>query len=382
MMKESSRLAHIDGLRGLAVFMVLAVHSVAYDNATYPHHGASVFRTIVTIIVLQGFQGVSLFLVVSGFCLSLPAFRRKVAGRDDWFSVSTFMQRRCWRILPPYYAALLLFLCVPFPSPLAAPAQGLPDVAAHVLLIHNFTPYVATVNPAFWSLALEWQWYIAFPFVLYGMLRWPRSVLFGCFLCAIGWHVLAHDAGFLFHQISGELPARIFEFACGVGVARLVAAGWRPPRFFAVILTAAMVAPIFIWLIPSVRALEMRVIGPPQPLLGISFSALLLLVCYSRGPRWLFSRRPIAGLGIISYSVYLVHEPILNWLEFQSWLPTHDWLGVMSLAVAGAIAAGGIFYVLIERHFLALPRFNAEPWTWWRSRGQESVEAQTQSIHP
>lgn len=354
------RLDYIDGLRGLAVFMVVVLHSADYDFLGVTSHTAG-FRIVFTHLAIQGYQGVSLFLVISGFCLALPAFQRQISGRSDWFSVRRFAARRCWRILPPYYAALLLSVILALNTrgtlipQLTTPHPGLLDIVAHVALVQNLTPYVGSINGPFWSLALEWQWYIAFPLVLYGMLRWPRSTLATCFALACGWHLVTHDAGYAFHQFSAVLPGRLFEFSCGVGVARLAASGWQPPRRFNTLLGWAIVLPICLMIVPPLRAGISSLVGPAQPLIGLQFGALVLLASNSTRVRRILSWRPLVRLGLISYSVYLIHDPVIVLVQPWFWLVFHQWLIVTLLGIAVGITAGATFYLAVERYFVRYP---------------------------
>lgn len=351
-MRREGRLDYIDGLRGIAVLMVVLVHSAGYDFQTVRGH-MSTARVVFTHIAIQGGQGVSLFLVLSGFCLSLPVYRRHAAGRDDWFSVRHFAARRCWRILPPYYAALAMSIVL---TAIMGNFPSLLDVAAHVLLIHNVTPYVESINGPFWSLALEWQWYTAFPFVLYGMLHWPRITLAGCFALACVWHLVTHDAGFIFLAgVSGVLPARLFEFASGTAVARLAASDWQPPKRFGTLLGWAIILPVFLMSMPPIYRLLGPVLGPPQPLAGISFGAIVMLAIHVDWVRRLFSWRPLVRLGLVSYSVYLIHEPVILLVQPWFWSVLHQWQAVTMLNMGVGITAGVLFFRAVEAHFVDYP---------------------------
>lgn len=354
------RLDYIDGLRGIAVLLVVLVHSSSYDFNTQPAQ-MSPFRIVFTVLASQGYQGVSLFLVLSGFCLALPAFRRQAAGQPNWFDLRHFAVRRCWRILPPYYAALVLSIGLGVlagrtlaPTQASASPQFL-DVAAHVALVQNLTPYLQSINGPFWSLALEWQWYIAFPAALYGVLHRPRLTLLASFALACAWHLLTNDAGFAFGQVSTVLPGRLFEFVCGVAVARLVTSGWQQPRRFNTVLWWAFAMPLWIGLIPPLGAFVTVVVGPPQPLIGISFGAIVLLGVYSPRVRRMLSWRPLVRLGLVSYSVYLVHGPVIELIQPWLSLTVHQWLLVPILGVGAGIAAGIVFYCTVERHFVRYP---------------------------
>src|SRR5262245_33011004 len=109
-----ARLSFIDGLRGLAVLMVLTYHCWVHTigERHLPVTVAFLHRNVdVTIPLHLGYVGVHLFLVLSGFCLTYPLVREGVAGMR--LELGRFFRRRAWRILPPYYVALLIFSLLP-----------------------------------------------------------------------------------------------------------------------------------------------------------------------------------------------------------------------------------------------------------------------------
>ncbi len=114
-MEKASRLDYVDGLRGVAIALVVLTHAWTHDpphlwNPTWYHNRMvpGPHSTVFDYIANRGYQGVSLFLVLSGFCLAYPVLKRRAAGAETWFQPSHFFARRVLRILPPYYAALLL----------------------------------------------------------------------------------------------------------------------------------------------------------------------------------------------------------------------------------------------------------------------------------
>src|SRR6187402_3297719 len=128
--KESNRLEYLDGLRALAALYVCATH-IAYSN----------FGNVL----FGGSWAVACFIVLSGFCLSLPVERSgELRG-----GALEFIKRRAWRILPAYYGALVLTWVL-------GEHRGAASVISHILLIHNMSPaWVYSLDAPTWSLATE-----------------------------------------------------------------------------------------------------------------------------------------------------------------------------------------------------------------------------------
>ena len=119
-----------------------------------------------------GHYAVEFFIVVSGFCLVLPTLKNECRMTG---TVWTFIKRRAWRILPPYYGALALSIALDLSVisaktgthwDVALPLNG-HNILTHVLLLQNFfVSDIGKINHVFWSISLEWQIYFFFPAIL------------------------------------------------------------------------------------------------------------------------------------------------------------------------------------------------------------------------
>ena len=320
-MSSSKRLPGVDGLRAVAALWVVLFHMTAFSHAQFPQIPG------LDLFLKSGSTGVSLFLVLSGFCLFLPF----AGGRTARFKVGEFFRRRSKRLMPAYYVALLLALALAFVSPavLGVPQLTLGEaawqMATHLTLMHTLFPDTFySLNGAFWSLGLEWQLYLALP-----LLVWLTS-RFGL-LSALGLAVavnMAYRLGLGLAMSSGvldtngllaiavfpnQLPGRWAEFAFGMLAADLYASGRleRWARFVPAMLVA-MVA-----LIPtSFLAARFEL---AHIVYGLLFFTLLCVVIASdnRVAR-LLAWRPLVALGTMSYSLYLVHQPVIQFLA--TWL--------------------------------------------------------------
>ncbi|MGH7213847.1 MAG: acyltransferase family protein, partial [Tepidisphaeraceae bacterium] len=164
-----SHIEAVDGLRGLAALMIVVFHLFGEMSgpAWRPLFGINVLRPVHDF-----WWGVNLFLVLSGFCLFWPYARdprRKLHFVE-------FMKRRARRVIPAYYAAMLivpvLTVVIVWGSGLQIHRVLLPhgwhDVLLHALLLHSLTPETLhSWHPPAWSLGVEWIWYLGFPLAVW-----------------------------------------------------------------------------------------------------------------------------------------------------------------------------------------------------------------------
>lgn len=388
---QMERISYLDGLRGVAVALVVLYHLRLYMNPSWIHGPLVPWNWAVT----YGYEGVALFFVLSGLCLSLPLLRRRERGAIAWLVPSQFLARRSLRIVPPYYAALILSLLVTarfVPSRVSAeqPVQGAGDLLSHLLLLHNMTAYHNSINGVFWSLGLEWQWYFAFPLVLVLAVRRPLMTLAGTFALASAWHRLAHDLGSYF-----VLPPALCEFACGMGVALLLTKGYRPHRglLIAIVIGSVLLASrpwptvastvSHAFLLNHVLRLP-EILGIAQPFYAVGFAACILLVATTPLVRAALSWRPLVWLGLISYSLYLLHLPALELVAGME-KPASIYAQRSPLLVGGAVATAlvvsWLFHLAVERPCLdKRTRASWEPrlarlfrWTDWLWSAGERV---------
>jgi len=361
---EKRRLDFIDALRGFACLWVLLHHSFEH----VPLSGQLKHLPFDLLIQFSkiGWLGVSLFLVLSGFCLYYPIVRRR-GPQGAELDVKDFTKRRALRILPPYFAALVFFSAVAWSARLHGlewiDAAAWKDVVSHALMLHNLFPSTfASINPAFWSLALEVQLYCVFPLLVWlGARKGLRAVAGTTLAVAVVWQAVAfakygfsRDWAANYAVAYHALPARCFEFALGMCAAAFVArphsshfrnAGW---------LVALLIGPALAFVLFVSR------FGPLcDPIWGIVFASVIILL--ARVPQNYFlhwsSLRAMTRLGIISYSVYLIHQPLLGLLtpeQFGLEVTTRLSFFVFAgfrLALVTAIGFG--FFLLLERPFIS-----------------------------
>lgn len=361
------RLAYLDGLRATAALYVVMFHAVlgfSAESLTGP------WRLLRRAFAF-GHEAVAIFIVLSGYCLTLPLARRGALSVD----LGNFLRRRAFRILPPYFAALALSLALLAVPVLQTPHTGtiwdnsLPGVSlgsilSHLLLVHNWSPlWGYQINGPLWSVASEWQIYFFFPLVLLPV--WKRSgplsmlavaALLG-FAPLLLWPGPAHVA----------IPWYLLLFTFGMLSAALgfsdapLAQRWRSQAPLGCIGAACWGACLgFSMGWPKVWFSSKPV---TDVLVGVSSAVLLAFLTRRAGKvgraRGLVLRilesRPLVELGHFSYSLYLTHLPVVALAYFM--LHEHFTgpalvLSLLATSLVASLAVAYGFFIVIERRFI------------------------------
>ncbi|WP_405860709.1 acyltransferase [Streptomyces sp. NBC_01515] len=296
----------LDGLRGLAALYVVLFHCWLYTFPGYPNSSAP----RVLDVLMFGRLAVVFFLVLSGFSLAISP------ARHGWRSggVTQFLRRRAWRILPPYWAALAISLVV---SLFVVPAShyGPPDGSSILVygLVLQDVFFAPTPNGAFWSIGVEAELYLLFPLVLLVRRRFGAAAAVACVtLPVIVRGLLATGA----NPVEGDnwlAPHLAPVFVAGVMGAGVVVASERVRRlpwgWFAVLAAlpvgAVGVVQGSVWTVNHYFWID----------LAIAPAMTMLIAAVATGqPAFLvrlLTARPLQVLGDASYSLYLIHLPIV-----------------------------------------------------------------------
>ena len=326
--------ADIDGLRAFAVGAVVLFH------AGIPQ-------------LSGGYVGVDVFFVISGYLITQTLLRDH--------SIVRFYQRRARRILPALFAMLLIVLGVG--AALLLP-HDLEEVAksagATVLFVSNIffwrgAGYFAVETELWpllhtWSLGVEEQFYLAFPLLvgLMARLRWKRHALVFVVLALASFALAEYGlAARKTTVVFYHSPTRAWELLVGSILATGALPALHRPvarAIAAVIGLACIVAPVFAYL-PSTH---FPGAGALPPVLG---TALLIWSgeAGSHPLTPLLQWEPLRGIGLISYSLYLWHWPILAYARYVAIDPLSPaWTTV---AVAGSLLAAWLSWRFVERPF-------------------------------
>jgi peptidoglycan/LPS O-acetylase OafA/YrhL len=167
----NKRIKTIDGLRGLAVLFVVAFHLINNQISSNPNFHHNIVTKILTETTYFGWCGVDLFFVMSGFLISSIL----LSNRDSANFFKTFYIRRFSRIIPIYYLLLVIFFILKHTSiydPSAYIFKNDIPLPYYFLFLQNFA--MTSVNhfgpeaiTPTWSLAVEEQFYLIIPFIVY-----------------------------------------------------------------------------------------------------------------------------------------------------------------------------------------------------------------------
>jgi peptidoglycan/LPS O-acetylase OafA/YrhL len=316
----SRRIPELDGLRGLAILLVILWHYAAVPLTTSTTSPGIYAARLLRL----SWSGVDLFFVLSGFLIGGILLDHRDSPR--YFRV--FYVRRACRILPLYAAWLLLFFCLPRLFPAAAQASGISDLFARPLPSWSYLTFTqnfvmagrgdfgaAWLAPT-WSLAIEEHFYLVLPLAIRFLpLRSIPPVFIGAGL-----------AGLLARLAAG--PERYFavyvltplHFDSLIG-GMLCAFALREPTYRQYLLRArrplyGLVLVVFAVLLSLSLFRHYGFEGSPYlfSILAVFYSAILILaVTEGRGPvAWITRRRWLRELGIVAYAVYLSHLAILR----------------------------------------------------------------------
>ncbi|NJD89259.1 MAG: acyltransferase [Betaproteobacteria bacterium] len=379
---EVGNIPAIEGMRGIAVLWVMVFHYVVVRDGKFADAFIVALKDwpVLDAFVRNGYLGVDLFFLITGFLLTLPWFRHADAGlpHPHW---RAFYARRARRILPAYYVQLviLFFLVVPVLLPkiwMQSTAYVVGNIGAHATFLHYTNPLTSasmTVNGALWTLAIEMQYYLLLPLVAPLFVKWPWRSLVAAFLIAAGWRWLAwHDLDWLVkayvrlaqparvtdetirHFLATQLPAYAFHFALGILLGRM----WMLRRA-KVVEGIARLLPVAV-AAGSVWALLAALRGGTAILGDLGWATYPVVIAVGFGAvaswpsKWLsrvVANPALAWVGKVSYSAYLYHLPVL--LLFNHFLPGFGAFIAFGAWVAIVLAISAASFRYVEKPYLA-----------------------------
>jgi peptidoglycan/LPS O-acetylase OafA/YrhL len=377
---RSRHLPYLDGLRGLAALYVVLHHGYreVFGSPTTYAPPPSLVRYAAHLLS-YGHFAVGIFIVLSGYCLMLPVARSSGSLRGGF---RQYLFRRSRRILPPYYAALVLSLLLIALVPgmnqisgirwdIALPALTPGAIISHIFLLHNVTNWIYAITPPMWSVATEWQIYFLFPVLLLPV--WRRFGSMATIGVAFSFGLAPH---FLLPQSDTACPWFLGLFALGMVAAVINVSSpisFKQMIEWSTVLGVATTTVFLViafkhqhWLWEHLYIMDM--------LLGVVVACLLVYCtsyCYIREEsshpfvlKFMASRYCVL-LGVFSYSLYLVHVPVLSllhlWIIPLGLSSTIALVFFLSIGTLSSLAVSYLFHLLFERRFMQSPLKIASP---------------------
>ncbi len=403
--KQKNTIPVLDGVRAIACLSVITFH-VSGDAHIWEMSGLG---QLAVAIAMAGDSGVTLFFVLSGFLLFLPYAKSLLYG-GEWPAMRQFYLRRAIRIIPAYYVSLFLIILLADPEYLHL------DHWKQLLLFLTFfmePTQAQKINGPYWTLAIEWQFYLLLPFLALAMRPLVQRgslvrrvwMVGGCLFGVIFWGVFSRYWGLYLSSHPAQtflVPRPILNIAlfflygtAGVrwrgkfledfAVGMLAALGYILARTTAADRTFTMVmrrlSPWLwggglLWLLAmalwewSLADPQERFLPPVifdtyswshEICLALGFGACVIAILFGgAGLQSMFAWSPLRWIGLISYSLYIWHIPIIGLFQIYLLPSVHTWqhsavyslYWVWVLLVVFPIALAS--YLLIEKPWMLL----------------------------
>lgn len=362
------RLHYIDGMRAFAALWVVFFHGWQPGN---PAAQIPVLGFIFRIFTL-GQPPVLIFLVLSGFCLYYPLVLKNPEQPTLKITYMAFILRRARRILPPFYAALAISLLAIVSIPLMAHAasndpwiDALPvnfhTVVAHLLMVHNLSSLDwKKINYPAWTIGLEWQLYLFFPLFVWLFRTRKAAVTLSLAL------IVTFIVRLLSKKLHGPLGFALdwgplnysLVFVSGMYAAQCTVRGISPsiPRW-GLGLVCLMAFSIVFYRGLHGAGLETGAFV----LIPLGTFCLLLLAAEPLSLiQKIFSTHWLVKVGVFSYSIYLLHAPVLHFfvalLAPVPLAPFWRYLVICIVIVPIIVGIAYLFFLVFERPFIGASR--------------------------
>jgi peptidoglycan/LPS O-acetylase OafA/YrhL len=337
----------LDGIRAVSFMLVFGAHAGL---------GA----------LLPADLGVTVFFFLSGFLIT--TLMRIEFEKNGSVNIRHFLLRRALRILPPFFAMMLIATLIALTLYPPGAVRG-SAVTAELLFYTNYWYIYGNTDfppgtDVVWSLAVEEHFYLLFPWLYIAMQKWrmprQRQALLLWALCAaiLAWRCLLFEglhapSGRIYVGTDSRLDSILFGCALAVWNNPVLDRPARPPRQWKyLLLPAALIALLSCTLYDGPVFKHTWYFSIQGVALALVFTSAMR---FHRWPLFRFlNYRPVAFIGVLSYSLYLVHLVVLSALR-QMWPHLRGWPRPV-VALAAAMVTAWMIYRLIERPCARLRR--------------------------
>lgn len=389
--KPKGTIAVLDGVRAIACIMVVIFHSTGVVN------GYSNILQIPSVGALNLFlaKGVTLFFLLSGFLLFLP-YVQALLFEKRWPQARVFYLRRILRIVPGYFFSLFAIILLAKPFYLEFHNWGTLVFLLTFFMTHQQS---SSVNPVYWTLAVEFQYYMLLPLIalgIYGLTRLVRPqqrlwAVISSLFAMIAWglatrfwgetvfarpdakaflasHFVLKVITFLVYGNSSLDSGKYFEdFAIGMLIAVCYIVVTHTSREEIYRRVFSQLSPWLWWIgiaflvfaaWQNIAVLSVYPRWGVEIAFALGFGGCMLAILFNGSGilRNIFAWAPLRWVGLISFSMYLWHFPVINALEsgFSAGLFKHfRFLPAVAIfaVVEGIIVISISFtlYMLVER---------------------------------
>lgn len=383
--KQKNSIPVLDGVRAIACLSVLVFHVNFALNAI--HISLPTLRglqTFTNAIAIAGQCGVVLFFVLSGFLLFLP-YAKALLFDSAWPSLRQFYLRRIFRIVPAYYAALFLITLL-FARQYFQISHW-HDLWLFLTLRQDFPATYQKISGPFWTLAVEFQFYLLLPWIAWiiryvvrrGEVNWRLAKLIFCLFVMIAWGLFSLYWGGYFWEQGKTLVPFVPNSILSIIMPYIYGGSGKSLEVFAV---GMLLCTLYIFLQNAPEAkpwseklhvssvlffltgigilgfmtlwhfytwyynYTLHFFDPYRSLLvnswnewqgifySIGFALCIFALLY--GPAWLkrpFAWMPLRWVGWISFSLYMWHDPLIEFFTSAVIAPLHQSVHPTSLLI-------------------------------------------------
>jgi len=394
--EQKDRFLFLDSIRGLAALYVVMHHAVL-QYYFFEKNPATSKEKVLLRIFWDGHLSVNMFIVLSGFSLMLAVTKNDYLLKGGIF---TFFKRRAIRIVPPYYVAVIIsFLLAK--SVLTDTSNGVWDISipvnyndlyTHLLMVHDFfVSHGSKISYSLWSISVEFRLYLFFPLLIW---VWRKNGVWAALVFSFSFLILfsivliygksyypevnLENSGvtpyivlFTFGMIASDVAFSPNRYAVSIrNYYKNISTATILMTFIGSMVLYKILPAIIDRILPSSAADEFILQEFKDVLFGL-MAAYFLLICVvptksAANSKWVvraLNWKPLIFIGMFSYSLYLIHPPILKLLsKYALALINVSIFSKSCLLVCFGIpiilGIAYLFFLLFERPFLILAAKN------------------------